>query len=51
MKEAVVCSNMMVELGFEKGFSSVPVYLDNTSALYVDGNRIYSPQEKHIELW
>ena len=26
----VFCFNMMVQLGSEKGFSSVPLYLDNT---------------------
>ena len=36
-------SNMMVELGFEKRFNSVPLYLDNTSTLHVAGNRTYSP--------
>ena len=44
MKEAVVCSNMIVELGFEKGFICVPLYLDNTSTFYIAGNRIYSPR-------
>ena len=32
----------MVELGFEKGFNSVPLYLDNTSTLHVAGNRTSS---------
>ena len=41
---------MMVELGFEKGFNSVPLYLDNTSTLHVAGNRTYSPRAKHIAL-
>ena len=50
MKEAVFCSNMMVEIGFEKGFSSVPLYLDNTSTLQVVGNRTYSIRVKHITL-
>ena len=40
----------MVELGFEKGFNSVPLYLDNTSTLHVAGNRTYSPRAKHIAL-
>ena len=30
MKEAVFCFNMMVKLGFERGFSSVPLCLDIT---------------------
>ena len=41
---------MMVELGFEKGFNSVPLYLDNPSTLHVAGNRTYSPRAKHIAL-
>ena len=40
----------MVELGFEKGFNSVPLYLDNTSTLHVAGTRTYSPRAKHIAL-
>ena len=31
-EEAVFCSNMMLELGFDKSFGSVPLYIDNTSA-------------------
>ena len=50
MKEAVFCSIMMLELGFEESFSSVPLYIDNTSALYAAGNRTYSPRAKHIAL-
>ena len=50
MKEADFYSNMMLELGFKKGFGSVPLYTDNTSALHVAGNRIYSPRAKHIAL-
>ena len=50
MKEAVFCSNMMLELGFKEGFGSVPLYIDNTSALDVAGNRSYSPRAKHIAL-
>ena len=49
MKEAVFCSNIMVELGFEKGVSSVPLYLDNT-LLHIAGNRTDSPRAKHIVL-
>ena len=36
-KEAVSCSNMMLELGFDGGFGSVSSYIDNTSALQVAG--------------
>ena len=50
MKEAVFCSNMMLELGFKEGFGSVPLYIDNTSAFHVAGNRTYSPRAKHIAL-
>ena len=50
MKEAVFCSNMMLELGFKEVFGSVPLYIDNTSALHVASNRTYSPRAKHIAL-
>ena len=50
MKEAVFCSNMMLELGFKEGFGSVPLYINITSALHVTGNRTYSPRAKHIAL-
>ena len=33
MKEAVFCSNIMLELGFDENFGSVPLYIDNTSTL------------------
>ena len=35
MTEAVFCSNMIKELGFDTRFDSVPLYLDKTSTLYV----------------
>ena len=35
IKEAVLCSNVMKELGFGMPFNSVPLYIDNTSALHV----------------
>ena len=50
MKEAVFFSNMMLELGFKEGFGSVPLYIENTSALHIAGNRTYSPRAKHITL-
>ena len=50
MKEAVFCSNMMLELGFKEGFGSVPLDINNTSAFHVAGNRTYSPRAKHIAL-
>ena len=49
-EEAVFCSNMMLELDFDMSFGSVPLYIDNTSALHVAGNRTYSPRAKHIAL-
>ena len=50
MKEAVFCSNMMLELGFKEGFGSVPLYINITSVLHVTGNRTYSPRAKYIAL-
>ena len=37
-EEAVFCSNMMSELGFGENFVSVPLHIDNTSALHIAGN-------------
>ena len=51
MTEAVFCSNMIMELGFDTRFDSVPLYLDKTSTLYVTGNQTYSPRVKHVALW
>ena len=50
MKEAVFCSNTMLGLGFDKSFGSVPLHIDNTSALYIAGTRTYIPRAKHIAL-
>ena len=50
MKEAVFCSNMMLELGFKERFGSVPLHIDNASALHVADNRPYSTRAKHIAL-
>ena len=50
MKEAVFCSNMMLELGFKEEFGSVPLYIDKTSLLDVVGNHTYSPRAKYITL-
>ena len=50
MKETVFCSNMIKELGFGTRFDNVPVYIDNTSTLYVAGNQIHSPRVKHVAL-
>ena len=46
-EEAIFCSNMMSELGFGESFGSVPLHIDNTSALHIAGNRTYSPRAKH----
>ena len=48
MKEAVFCKNKMEDLKFKGGFDSVPLYMDNTSAFHVVGNRTFSPRAKHI---
>ena len=50
MKEAVCFFNMMKELGFSTRFDSVPLYIDNASALHVDGNRTYTSRVKHVAL-
>ncbi|CAN0011358.1 unnamed protein product [Sphacelaria rigidula] len=50
MKEAVLCSNMMMELGFGEAFHSVTVHIDNTSTLHVAGNSTYSGRTKHVAL-
>ena len=50
MKESLFCRNMVMELGFTEGFRSVPVYIDNMSALQVAGNRTFSPREKYYIL-
>ena len=45
MKEkAVFCSNIMSELSFGESFGSVPLHIDNTSALYIAGNHTYIPR-------
>ena len=50
-KESLFCRNMMMmELGFTEGFRSVSVYIDNTSALHVAGNRTFSPRAKRNAL-
>ena len=49
-KEAAFCSNMMVELGFKKIYSSVTFNLNKTSTLHVAGNRTYSRRAKYVAL-
>ena len=50
MENAVFRSNMMSELVFDERFGSVPLYIDNTSALHVTGNRTYNYRAKYIAL-
>ena len=49
-EEAVFFSNMMSELGFGESFGSVPLHIDNTSALYIAGNHTYITRAEHIAL-
>ena len=49
-EEAVFCSNMTLEMDFDKSFGSVPLFIDNTSALHIAGNRTYIPRAKQIAL-
>ena len=48
-KEAILLQHDE-ELGSDTRFDSVPLYLDNTLALYVTGNRTYSRRIKHVAL-
>ena len=48
--DAVFCSNMMSELDSGESFDSVPLHIDNTSALHIAGNCTYIPRAKHIAL-
>ena len=50
MKKSVICSNMMLELGFKEGLASVLLQICNTLALHVAGSRTYSPRAKYIAL-
>ena len=50
MKETVFCSNVMLEVGFDESFGSLPLHIDKTPVLYVTGKRTYSPRAKHIAL-
>ena len=51
MKEEVVfCSDMMSGLGLGESFGSVPLHIDNMSALCITGNHTYIPRAKHIAL-
>ena len=48
--EAVFCSNAMSGLGFGESFGSVPLHIDNMSALHIADSRDYIPRAKHIAL-
>ena len=50
MKEAVFGSKMIKELGFGTRFDNVSLHIDNTSILYIAGNRAYSSRVKHVAL-
>lgn len=50
MKEAVICSNMMLQLGFGAPFDSVPAHIGNTAAPHVAANRMYSGRTNHVAL-
>ena len=50
IKEAVFCSNMLIEPGSGKKAEKVPLYIGNTATLHVIGNRAYSSRTKHIAL-
>lgn len=50
MKEAVSCSNVIIELGFEAEFDKAPLYIDNTAALHVVGNFTFSARTKNVAL-
>ena len=47
MKEAVFCSNMLTELGFDEEFKQAPLKIDDMTTLHVIGNRVYSSRSKH----
>ena len=49
-EETAFCSKMMSEMGFGESFGSMPLHIDNTSALHIAGNSTYSPRTKHIAL-
>ena len=49
-EEALFYFNMMSELDFGENFDSVPLFIDNTSALHIADNRTYVPCAKHIVL-
>ena len=48
--EAVFCPNTMSGLGFGESFGTVPLHINNTSALHIADNRTYIPRAKYIAL-
>ena len=50
MRKAVLCQNMMTELGFKEDFKYIPLHIDSTSALHAAGNQTYSSRAKHVAL-
>ena len=50
MKYAVSCSNMLTELGFDEESKQVPLKIDSTATVDVNGNRAYSSRTKHVAL-
>lgn len=50
MKEAVLGSNMLTELGFGREINQVPLNIDTTASLHLIGNRAFSFRIKHIAL-
>lgn len=51
MKGSMFCSNMMKWLELGTLFDNVSVYVDNTSAGHVAGNRTKSSRLKHEDMW
>ncbi|CAM9689311.1 unnamed protein product, partial [Sphacelaria rigidula] len=50
IKEAVYCSNMIIEMGCGSSLNTVPIYLDNIATLQVIANRIFSGRTEHVAL-
>ena len=48
--EAVFCFHTISGLSFGESFGSVPLHIDNTSALHIADTRTYIPRAKHIAL-
>ncbi|CAM9671511.1 unnamed protein product, partial [Sphacelaria rigidula] len=50
IKEAVYCSNMIIEMECGSSVNTVPIYLDNTATLRVIASHIFSGRTKYIAL-